>query len=97
MLLRCTMGRFMMMTRKDIRKGKKMAIVKYEHFKNVVSVKEELQGKHRDHCLCFAGCKHFKPGAPENCPIAQGLFEFDCMHGLVTPVWECPKFEQEQE
>ena len=36
-----------------------MAIVKYEHHGTEVSVKSELKGKHREHCLCFQDCKYF--------------------------------------
>jgi hypothetical protein len=68
-------------------------IEKYEHHGTVVSVVSELKGKHREHCLCFLGCKHFKPDTPENCSLAQELYEFDVKHGMTTPVWECPKYE----
>ena len=70
-------------------------ITKYVHQGTEVSVKEELKGKHREHCLCHAGCKFFHPGLPDNCPLAQELFEYDVRHGMTTPVWECPKFESE--
>lgn len=68
-------------------------VIKYSHHGNEVSVMEHLKGAHQAHCLCFSGCKHFHPNQPDNCPIAQELFEFDCKHGMVTPVWECPKYE----
>ena len=55
------------------------------------------QGKHRDNCLCWQDCKHFFPDDREkNCDIANGLFEMDVSCGLVTPVWECPKYEGPQ-
>ena len=71
-----------------------MEIIKYEHHGEMVSVQKDLQGKHREHCLCFQGCVFFKPDTEENCPIAKALFALDKMYMLVTPVWECPKFEQ---
>lgn len=68
-------------------------IVKYEHHGALVSVQEQLKGKHSGHCLCYQGCLHFKPGQADNCEIAQALYE-DCVRfSIVTPVWECPKFE----
>lgn len=57
-----------------------------------VFVQEELKGKHRDHCLCFQGCQSFKPGTPENCPLAEELYQFCVRNNMTTPVWECPVF-----
>lgn len=55
-----------------------MHIDRYEHHGQLVAVRVDDKGKHKDHCLCFAPCKNFHPGDPErNCPIAQDLFEFD--------------------
>jgi len=68
-------------------------IIKYEHHGMVVSVQERLRGKHREHCLCFQNCKHFKPGTPENCEIAQENFNMCVKWNLTTPVFECPKYE----
>jgi hypothetical protein len=69
-------------------------IIKYEHHSVSVSVQEELKGKHREHCLCFQGCKKFNPGTENNCPIAQENYEFCVKYNMTTPVWECPEFEQ---
>ena len=69
-------------------------IVKYNHHGTDVSVIEHLKGRHREHCLCFKGCKFFKPNTPENCEIAQTNYEFCVKFNMVTPVWECPKYEQ---
>lgn len=38
------------------------SLMGYSHHGVVVQVREELLGTHRQHCLCFAACKHFKPG-----------------------------------
>lgn len=54
----------------------------------VVSV---LKGLHRNCCLCFS-CGKFKPGDPDNCPIAEAVFANCVKFGIVTPMWECPKF-----
>lgn len=71
-------------------------VEKYEHWDGYdpVWVMSELKGKHREHCLCHQGCKKFKPGEEDNCPIAQENFEFCVKHGVVSPMWECPKFER---
>lgn len=71
-------------------------IIKYVHHGVEVNVLESLKGKHKEHCLCFKGCKHFKPNQTDNCKIAQELFEFDVKHGMTTPVWECPKYEKKE-
>ena len=66
--------------------------VRYDHHNLLVSVREDLKGRHREFCLCY-DCKKFNPGDIElNCPVAQALYSFDRMEGLVTPVWECPTF-----
>jgi hypothetical protein len=70
-------------------------IIKYNHHGSEVSVIEENQGKHRQNCLCFLGCRHFKPKERKNnCEIARKLFNLCVDYGLATPVWECAKFEQ---
>ena len=71
-------------------------IIKYTHHGNVVSVDEDLKGKHKEHCLCYR-CSCFKPNTPENCPIAQATLQNCLAHKLVTPVFECPKFEEEKQ
>jgi len=71
-------------------------VEKYDHHGTTVSVQSHLKGKHREHCLCFLGCAHFKPNASDNCPLAQELFEYDVRNNMTTPVWECPKYESTQ-
>jgi hypothetical protein len=66
---------------------------KYEHHGRVVSVISSVKGKHREHCLCFNGCKKFKPSTTDNCRIAQAIFATCVKHSVVTPVFECPEFE----
>jgi hypothetical protein len=67
--------------------------VQYEHHNNLVYVKDDLRGKHREHCLCHAPCKLFKPGESDNCELAQANFEFCIAHHMTLPVWECPIFQ----
>lgn len=69
-----------------------MKITKYIHHDKEVSVFEELKGQHREHCLCYAKCKFFKPNTLDNCPIARGLFEYDVSNGVTTPVFECATY-----
>ena len=69
-------------------------IEKYEHHGHEVFVNSEHKGKHRQHCLCWQGCAHFRPELGEdNCYIANLLFNFDTQFHMVTPVFECPKYE----
>lgn len=68
-----------------------MNIIGYSHHGRLVFVQSALRGKHRSYCLCFH-CAFFHPDTPENCPIAQELFEFDVRHGCTTPMWECPEY-----
>ncbi len=69
-----------------------VAVIQYEHHGRKVWVDEEAKGQHRKFCLCFRNCAHFKPNSPDNCPIAQQLFEFDVRFGMTTPVYECPEW-----
>ena len=74
-----------------------MEIIKYTHnFTNEKSsanyVFDELRGKHKVHCLCFAGCKKFKPMQKDNCEIAQATFDNCVKFNTVTPMYECPEF-----
>jgi len=61
---------------------------RYIHHNRAVTVKTELMGKHREHCLCFE-CTHFKS---RRCLRAWLLYNFCRLFGMVTPVWECPNF-----
>ena len=71
-----------------------MSIVKYNHHNRNVFVREDLKGKHRDYCLCFK-CKAFTPDVEKaNCRIARILFAVCETFNLVTPVWECPEFDE---
>lgn len=69
-----------------------MEIEKYTHHGIEVSVLAHVKGLHKNNCLCFAGCKFFKPGTTEHCPIASENFALCVKHNIVTPVFECPKF-----
>lgn len=57
-------------------------------------VRQDLKGKHREHCLCWS-CRFFNPEDREsNCEIANALYRIDKVLEITTPVWECMKFEQ---
>lgn len=68
---------------------------KYNHHGTDVTVKSDLKGLHREHCICWQGCKKFNPDGPreKNCPIANEIFNNCVKFNVVTPVWECPKAE----
>jgi hypothetical protein len=63
----------------------------YQHHGATVTVRSDLKGKHRDHCLCWS-CDKMKPAQPDHCPIAAKLYAVCVEHNLVTPVYECPDF-----
>lgn len=72
-------------------------IEEYRHHGELVSVVGRLKGLHKEHCLCYR-CKWFKPKDIENnCYIAQENYEMDVKYFIVTPVWECPVFEEQEE
>lgn len=70
--------------------------MKYHHHGADVSVREDLKGTNRDLCMCY-DCSKFilDPITGKSmCPIAYLVFQMcERMH-LVTPVLECPEFEQ---
>lgn len=67
--------------------------MEYEHHGRMVSVRSDLKGKHRDHCLCYS-CQRFKPDHKENCRKAKEIYALCVREDLVLPVWECPAFEE---
>ena len=71
---------------------------KYDHHGTEVSVRKDLKGKHREHCLCYS-CDIFNIDDPEKkCKHANALYEFlkanDAI--MVSPVWECAKFKEKE-
>jgi len=62
---------------------------------------QPAMGAHREVCLC-QHCGNFepnkpnppagKPDNPDNCPIAQALYELCVAHDTVTPVVRCAAF-----
>lgn len=69
-----------------------MKFKKYTHHGKEVWVRKDLQGKHREYCLCFK-CKKFKiDNLVLSCYTANLLFKICCDHNIVAAVWECPKF-----
>jgi hypothetical protein len=67
---------------------------KYNHHGIDVWVDPSLKGKHREHCLCWS-CKKFTPDDRMlNCKIANLLFSICQLESLVTPVYECPIYEE---
>lgn len=81
-----------------------MNYIRYVHHGADVAVREDLKGTHREHCLCYA-CKKFVPFVPPvageptrlNCPIALDTFMNCAKHNIVTPVFECPEFEEDKD
>lgn len=72
-----------------------ITFVEYEHHGAQVSVREDLKGQHRAHCLCYS-CEKFQggSGSENGCPIAKKVFALCVDESLVLPVWECPVFEE---
>lgn len=78
---------------RSLGKAKKKYIT-YNHHGNLVTVREDLRGKHRDYCLCWS-CKELLPeDRVGNCPIANAIYKNCVEFEVVTPVWECPNFNE---
>ena len=58
---------------------------------NLVAVRSDLKGKHREYCMCF-DCTEFNPDTEYHCPIAKAVYNNCVEFDIVSPVWECPKF-----
>lgn len=67
-----------------------MVFEKYVHHEVEVSVRSDLKGKHREHCLCYS-CDRYVNGEFV-CPIAKKVYKTCKEYNLVSPVWECPSF-----
>jgi len=62
-----------------------------------VFVKEELEGRSWDFCLC-AICANLTPeDVLHNCQIANALYRFCVENNLVAPIFECPVFREKVE
>ena len=69
-------------------------IERYIHHGHEVAVKTPFKGRHREICLCH-DCAHLKPGAADNCTMAETLFRFCMEHGGVVVRLECPEFTEQ--
>ena len=72
-----------------------MAVERYRHHNADVAVVSEYKGRHRDICLCFHGCKFFKPGSEDHCEIASENYLMCVKYSLCAPVLECAKFSRD--
>jgi hypothetical protein len=71
-----------------------VTIERYEHHGAIVAVRSDLKGRHWEHCLC-ARCARFGYGpVGAKCARAEELYAFCAHNDMVTPVWECPAFEE---
>jgi hypothetical protein len=68
----------------------------YIHHGKEVWVREDLKGTNRDVCMCY-DCTKFKlinQDGESSCPIAKRVFDNCVELSVVTPVYECPAFEE---
>ena len=71
-----------------------MSVIKYDHHGKEVYVREELKGKHRDHCLCFI-CDNFNmDNKDKKCKVADMIYHICIHYNLTLPVWECPDYKE---
>lgn len=62
------------------------------HHGNMVWTWADKVGINRSICLCYK-CGSFKPNEREkNCPIAEAVYKNCLVHGITSPVTECPAF-----
>lgn len=70
-------------------------IIEYEHHGGVVSVREDLKGRHWAHCLC-SRCAIFKKGDENPCEISRSAFAVCVKYNVTLPMWECPDFVEKE-
>jgi hypothetical protein len=71
-----------------------MIYEQYNHHGKLVWVRSSLKGEYKEFCLCYA-CKRFHPNEDDNCLIAEENYALDKKYSLVTPVFECPVFQED--
>jgi hypothetical protein len=71
-------------------------VVRYTHHGIEVAAMNAMQGRAKEHSLCHQGCKHFT-STDNPCSIQKEIHETCIRHGVVTPVFECPKYETMKE
>lgn len=74
----------------------KVQPVQEEHFGVLVWVNPTLEAIRHDECLCW-NCALLKPEQPDNCSIAQRLYELCCETHIATPVTRCPVWQLKKE
>jgi len=67
---------------------------KYIHHGGEVWVRSDLKGTHRERCLCMFCKKLNVKDRKKNCKIANAVFKNCVKYNLVTPMFECPKFDE---
>ena len=70
-----------------------MSFVQYGHHGVQVWVREDLKGKHLDHCLCWSCSKFDLSDQDASCNIANALEALCECFALQAPVYECPQFD----
>lgn len=67
----------------------------YEHHGKQVFVRRALRGDHRKLCLCYSCAKFVEDAAEgEKCPIAAAVYANCVKFDIVSPVLECPEFQE---
>ena len=57
-----------------------------------VWVRDDLQGRQKEYCICWA-CQTFNPGAADKgCPTIFSVLRLAAEKGVILPVWACPTF-----
>lgn len=67
--------------------------IQHDRHGRTVWAREDLVGQHVGLCLCYK-CSRFRPKGLPSCPIANDTYNNCVLHGLVTPVMECPEFNE---
>lgn len=63
--------------------------VKMESYGKKVWANPTTESLRRSECLCL-NCANLKPGQPDNCHIAQSLYEICVKENIALAVTRCP-------
>ncbi|OGJ57998.1 hypothetical protein A2635_03130 [Candidatus Peribacteria bacterium RIFCSPHIGHO2_01_FULL_51_9] len=65
--------------------------IQEEHFGTQVWVNPTTESMREEECLCFS-CKNLKPNEPDNCPIAQALYQICVREKVALTLTRCPEW-----
>lgn len=78
------------------RKGGKTMSKNYILNERNNSVREDLNNRQKEFCMCW-DCQQFKPESEDKgCPIICSVLQLASSQNIILPVWECHVFVEKK-